>query len=68
LNTHGGLLLYLGGMLGVTTWLAKGYFDSILRDLDEAATVLPHLPALPGGESDGRVGEGVAPGVAGFDW
>ncbi|RIK55679.1 MAG: maltose ABC transporter permease [Chloroflexi bacterium] len=40
LNTHGGLLLlYLGGVLGVNTWLAKGYFDSIPRDLDEAATV-----------------------------
>ncbi|MEZ4611987.1 MAG: sugar ABC transporter permease [Caldilineaceae bacterium] len=37
INTHGGLLLiYLGGILGVNTWLAKGYFDSI-RDLDEAA-------------------------------
>lgn len=40
LNTHGGLLLlYLGGVLGVNTWLAKGYFDSIPRDLDEAATM-----------------------------
>jgi arabinogalactan oligomer / maltooligosaccharide transport system permease protein len=40
LNTHGGLLLlYLGGVLGVNTWLAKGYLDSIPRDLDEAATV-----------------------------
>lgn len=40
LNTHGGLLLlYLGGVLGVNTWLMKGYFDSIPRDLDEAATV-----------------------------
>lgn len=38
LNTHGGLLmLYLGAILGVNTWLAKGYFDSIPRDLDEAA-------------------------------
>lgn len=38
LNTHGGLLLlYLGGILGVNTWLAKGYFDSIPRDLDEAS-------------------------------
>jgi arabinogalactan oligomer/maltooligosaccharide transport system permease protein len=40
LNTHGGLLLlYLGGVLGVNTWLAKGYFDSIPRDLDEAAVM-----------------------------
>jgi arabinogalactan oligomer/maltooligosaccharide transport system permease protein len=33
------LLLYLGGTLGANTWLMKGYFDSIPRDLDEAATV-----------------------------
>jgi ABC-type maltose transport system permease subunit len=40
LNTHGGLImLYLGGILGVNTWLAKGYFDSIPRDLDEAAII-----------------------------
>ena len=40
LNTYGGLLLiYLGGTLGANTWLTKGYFDSIPRDLDEAATV-----------------------------
>jgi arabinogalactan oligomer / maltooligosaccharide transport system permease protein len=38
LNTHGGLiLLYLGGVLGVNTWLMKGYFDTVPRDLDEAA-------------------------------
>jgi len=37
LNTHAGLLLvYLGGTLGANTWLTKGYFDSIPRDLDEA--------------------------------
>lgn len=40
LNTYGGLLLvYLGGVLGANTWLTKGYFDSIPRDLDEAAKV-----------------------------
>ena len=40
LNTYGGLLLvYLGSTLGANTWLTKGYFDSIPRDLDEAATV-----------------------------
>lgn len=40
LNTHSGLLLlYLGSTLGANTWLMKGYFDSIPRDLDEAATV-----------------------------
>ena len=40
LNTYGGLMLiYLGSTLGANTWLTKGYFDSIPRDLDEAATV-----------------------------
>ncbi len=40
LNTHGGLILvYLGGVLGVNTWLMKGFFDSVPRDLDEAATI-----------------------------
>jgi ABC-type maltose transport system permease subunit len=40
LNTYGGLLLvYLGGTLGANTWLTKGYFDAIPRDLDEAAEV-----------------------------
>jgi ABC-type maltose transport system permease subunit len=40
LNTHGGLLMvYLGAILGVNTWLAKGYFDSIPRELDEAAVM-----------------------------
>ena len=40
LNTHGGLiLLYLGGVLGINTWLIKGFYDSIPRDLDEAAYI-----------------------------
>lgn len=40
LNTHGGLILvYLGGALGVNTWMMKGFFDSIPRDLDEAAKI-----------------------------
>lgn len=40
LNTHGGLMLvYLGGILGVNTWLMKGFFDSVPRDLDQAATI-----------------------------
>ncbi|MEM7535239.1 MAG: sugar ABC transporter permease [Chloroflexota bacterium] len=40
INTQGGLiLLYLGGILGVNTWLMKGFFDSIPRDLDEAAKI-----------------------------
>ncbi len=40
LNQHGGLILvYLGGVLGINTWLMKGYFDSVPRDLDEAAII-----------------------------
>ena len=40
LNQHGGLILvYLGGVLGINTWLMKGYFDSVPRDLDEAAVI-----------------------------
>lgn len=38
LNSLGGLILvYLGGALGINTWLMKGFFDSIPRDLDESA-------------------------------
>lgn len=33
------ILVYLGGALGVNTWLMKGFFDSIPRELDEAAKV-----------------------------
>lgn len=40
LNTHGGLILiYSGGALGFNTWLMKGYFDTIPRELDEAALI-----------------------------
>lgn len=40
LDTHGGLILvYLGGALGINTWLMKGYFDSIPRELDESARI-----------------------------
>lgn len=40
INTHGGLILvYLGGAMGVNTWLMKGFFDSIPRDIDESAMV-----------------------------
>ena len=39
-NTHWGLiLLYLGGALGVNTWLMKGFFDTLPRELDESATM-----------------------------
>ena len=39
-NTVWGLiLLYLGGALGVNTWLMKGFLDTIPKDLDESAKV-----------------------------
>ncbi len=40
LNSLGGLILvYLGGVMGINTWLMKGFFDSIPRDIDESALV-----------------------------
>ncbi|MEM6285357.1 MAG: sugar ABC transporter permease, partial [Chloroflexota bacterium] len=40
LNTLGGLILvYLGGAMGINTWLMKGYFDTVPRDLDESAKI-----------------------------
>ncbi len=40
LNSHGGLILvYLGGVLGGSVWLVKGFFDSIPQDLDESAMI-----------------------------
>nr|WP_157631964.1 sugar ABC transporter permease [Catelliglobosispora koreensis] len=33
------LLLYLGGALGVNTWLMKGFLDTVPKELDESATV-----------------------------
>jgi arabinogalactan oligomer / maltooligosaccharide transport system permease protein len=40
LNTLLGLMLvYLGGALGVNTWLLKGFFDTIPSELDESARV-----------------------------
>ncbi|SDY02577.1 carbohydrate ABC transporter membrane protein 2, CUT1 family [Micromonospora pattaloongensis] len=39
-NTPWGLLLlYLGTALGVNTWLMKGFFDTVPRELDESATM-----------------------------
>ncbi|GIF13344.1 sugar ABC transporter permease [Actinoplanes teichomyceticus] len=39
-NTSAGMiLLYLGGALGVNTWLMKGFFDTVPKELDESATV-----------------------------
>ncbi len=38
LNTHAGLIMvYLGGAIGINTWLMKGYFDTIPRSLEESA-------------------------------
>ena len=33
------VLIYLGGALGVNTWLIKGFFDTVPRELDESAKV-----------------------------
>lgn len=40
LNSLVGLtILYLGGALGVNTWLLKGFFDTIPKELDESAII-----------------------------
>ncbi len=40
LNSLGGLILiYSGGALGFNTWLMKGFFDAIPRELDELALI-----------------------------
>ena len=40
LNSLGGLILiYTGGALGSNAWLMKGYFDTIPREIDEAAQI-----------------------------
>lgn len=39
------VLVYLGGALGVNTWLMKGFLDSIPRELDESARVDGATPA-----------------------
>ncbi len=40
IGTFAGLILvYLGGSMGYNTYLIKGFFDTIPRELDEAATV-----------------------------
>src|SRR5215468_2386692 len=38
-NLWGLILIYSGGALGFNTWLMKGYFDTIPRELDESAMV-----------------------------
>lgn len=40
INTLAGLIMiYLGGALGLNTWLMKGFFDTVPKDLDEAAKI-----------------------------
>ncbi|GAB77898.1 carbohydrate ABC transporter membrane protein 2, CUT1 family [Austwickia chelonae] len=40
LGTPAGLILaYLGGAMGANVWLLKGYFDTLPRELDEAAVL-----------------------------
>lgn len=40
LNTTLGLILvYMGGAMGSNVWLLKGYFDTVPKELDEAAMV-----------------------------
>jgi ABC-type maltose transport system permease subunit len=31
--------VYLGGAMGINTWLMKGFYDSIPRELDESAMI-----------------------------
>lgn len=39
-NTLWGLVLvYLGGALGVNSWLIKGFFDTVPKELDESAAI-----------------------------
>jgi arabinogalactan oligomer / maltooligosaccharide transport system permease protein len=46
LNTYPALILvYLGGAMGVNTWLMKGFFDTIPKELDESARVDGASPA-----------------------
>jgi arabinogalactan oligomer/maltooligosaccharide transport system permease protein len=46
LNTLTGLIVvYLGGVMGVNTWLLKGFFDTIPSELDESARVDGATPA-----------------------
>jgi len=46
LNTYLALILvYLGGAMGTNTWLMKGFFDTIPKELDESARVDGATPA-----------------------
>ncbi len=39
------IIVYLGGAMGVNTWLMKGFFDTIPSELDESARVDGATPA-----------------------
>jgi arabinogalactan oligomer/maltooligosaccharide transport system permease protein len=39
------IIVYLGGVMGVNTWLLKGFFDTIPSELDESARVDGATPA-----------------------
>ena len=39
------VLVYLGGVMGINTWLLKGFFDTIPKELDESAKVDGATPA-----------------------
>ena len=39
------VVIYLGGAMGVNTWLMKGFFDTIPSELDESARVDGATPA-----------------------
>jgi arabinogalactan oligomer/maltooligosaccharide transport system permease protein len=39
------IVVYLGGALGINTWLMKGFFDTIPSELDESARVDGATPA-----------------------
>ncbi len=39
------IIVYLGGVMGVNTWLMKGFFDTIPSELDESARVDGATPA-----------------------
>ncbi|WP_067171757.1 sugar ABC transporter permease [Microtetraspora niveoalba] len=38
-SVWGVVLLYIGGQVGVNTWLIKGFFDSIPKELDDAMMI-----------------------------
>src|SRR5690625_6887134 len=38
-SLYGLLLIYLGGQIPFNAWLVKGYFDTIPRELDQAAKI-----------------------------